>query len=138
MSNNSIKPSWGHNDMSKKSTRSNQIGQTKRSTDNMIDDAIAQQNSWMERRRAFANKFLRRLNVFAKPAPEKKVVGRPAVRADAAHPVVSEPRHGILRAYWFPIVCAIVVIFIAPLGSLKSPALRGRRVRAVHCPSPSA
>lgn len=99
--------------MSKKSTRSNQIGQTKRSTDNMIDDAIAQQNSWMERRRAFANKFLRRLNVFAKPAPEKKVVGRPAVRADAAHPVVSEPRHGILRAYWFPIVCAIVVIFIA-------------------------
>ncbi len=101
--------------MPKKNNKSNQIGQTKRSTDTLIDDAIAQQNSWMAQRRAFANKFLRRLNVFAKPNPEKRVVGRPAVTVAAvqAQPSVTDKNRGILQSYWFPIVCAIIVIFIA-------------------------
>ena len=77
----------------------------KRSTDDLINDAIAQQNSWMENRRNFARRFLKTLNIFA----------RPAARADDAAVVTSEKqsRHTGLRAYWFPILCAIVVIFVA-------------------------
>lgn len=99
--------------MAKKNSKSNQMGTTKRSTDSLIDDAIAQQNSWMAQRRAFASRFLHSLNVFAKPAPQKPVVGRPAVRAAAATEPTAQERHNVLRAYWFPIACALIVIFIA-------------------------
>lgn len=121
--------------MAKKTNKSNQIGQTKRTTDAMIDDAIAQQNSWMQQRRAFASKFLRRLNVFAKPAPEKKVVGRPAVTAAAAQaqPVAQDKNRSIWRAYWFPIVCAIVVIFIAIWVAF----MRGGTSTPVHVVTPA-
>ena len=54
----------------------NEIGKTKRSTDDMINDAIAQQSDWRENRRSYARRFLKTLNVFARPkekpaAPEK-------------------------------------------------------------------
>ncbi len=94
--------------MSKKYNGTAQIGKTKRTTDNMIDDAIARQNSWLERRRAFAKRFLKKLNIFAKPT-EKKVVGKPAQKSA---PVKREKKSG-LGAYWFPILCALIVIFIA-------------------------
>lgn len=95
--------------MAKKNTKTAQMGKTKRSTDSIIDQAIARQNSWMENRRAFARRFLKKLNVFA----------RPSIKTDVAAAKVSEPKviskntkNGI-RAYWFPILCAILVIFIA-------------------------
>lgn len=84
----------------------NKIGKTKRSTDDMIDNAIAQQNDWQENRRSYARRFLKTLNIFARPS-----------KTDAA-PVKKETKsekkpNGTLRAFWFPILCAILVILIA-------------------------
>ena len=89
------------------------IGKTKRSTDNMIDDAIAQQNSWLENRRSYARRFFKKLNVFARPKETKKTTTnlKPAVKNPA--PKAKTNRGGVLHAYWFPIVCAFLVIIIA-------------------------
>lgn len=78
----------------------------KPSTDDLIDNAIAQQNSWMENRRAFARHFLKSLNIFARPNP-KKDDAAPAKRKSATNV------RRTLRAYWFPIFCAIAVILVA-------------------------
>jgi len=77
----------------------------KPSVDELIDNAVAQQNQWLENRRAFARRFLHTLNIFARPAP------RPQSDADTAAPRKS--RTNALRAYWFPIFCALIVIFVA-------------------------
>ena len=53
-----------------KNNKSN-IGKTKRSTDDLIDSAVAQQNAWLENRRTFARRFLKTLNIFARPSPKK-------------------------------------------------------------------
>ncbi len=79
---------------------------TKRSTDELINSAIAQQNNWKENRRNFARRFLKTLNIFARPAPKPE-------NADVAAEKTATVRKNNLRAYWFPIVCAIVVILIA-------------------------
>lgn len=75
----------------------------KRSTDELIDNAIAQQNTWMENRRTFARSFLKTLNIFARPAPKKE------------ENIVVEKKENKtgLAAYWFPIFCALLVIFVA-------------------------
>ena len=52
--------------MSKKNT--NNMGKTKRSTDDLIDGAIAQQNDWLENRREYTRGFLKSLNMFARPS----------------------------------------------------------------------
>ena len=84
----------------------NTIGKTKRSTDEMIDDAIAQQNDWLENRRSYARRFLKTLNIFARPSVQKqdsvKTTRKPKKEST-----------GALRAFWFPILCAIIVILIA-------------------------
>ena len=84
----------------------NTIGKTKRSTDEMIDDAIAQQNDWLENRRSYARRFLKTLNIFARPSVQKqdsvKTTQKPKKEST-----------GALRAFWFPILCAIIVILIA-------------------------
>lgn len=84
----------------------NNMGKTKRSTDDLINDAIAQQNNWMEQRRTFARKFLKTLNIFA----------RPAQKSDSDSTNQTENNEKVktgLSAYWFPILCALLVIFIA-------------------------
>ena len=89
---------------------SGKMGKTKRSTDNLIDDAVAKQQSWLERRRAFARVFLKKLNVFSKPKSKTKVVGRPAVKSKPA-----ESRKkicSVLHEYWFPILCAFIVLLV--------------------------
>lgn len=84
----------------------NTIGKTKRSTDDMIDDAIAQQNDWLENRRSYARRFLKTLNIFARPAnKDEKVV--------IVEKKTKEKSDGGLRTFWFPILCAIIVILIA-------------------------
>jgi len=85
--------------------KKNDRAKNKRSTDELIDNAIAQQNSWMENRRAFARRFLHTLNIFARPAPKKD-------SADARAADSQNVKTG-LRAYWFPILCALCVIFVA-------------------------
>ena len=42
------------------------IGKTKRSTDELINDAVNRQQSWLARRREMTRRFLKRFNVFAK------------------------------------------------------------------------
>lgn len=85
------------------------MGKTKRSTDTMIDDAIAQQNDWLENRRSYARRFLKRFHVFAKPKETPRVVGKPAVKKTQ---VVTKKDRSVLRSYWFPIVCVFLVVLV--------------------------
>ena len=94
--------------MSKQNKNSN-MGKTKRSTDDLINDAIAQQNDWQENRREYTRGFLKSLNMFARPSV-KKQENQSVAATDAG---VVRSRHSALRAYWFPIACALLVIFIA-------------------------
>ena len=84
----------------------NKMGKTKRSTDDMIDDAIAQQNDWLENRRSYARRFLKTLNIFARPSRNLETAQKP-------QPKKQEKSDTGLRAYWFPILCAVIVILIA-------------------------
>lgn len=86
---------------------SGKMGNTKHSTDNLIDDAVAQQQKWIEKRRSFARAFFTKLNVFAKPS-QKRVIGKPAVKSNKNN----ETKQSVLREYWFPILCAFIVIFV--------------------------
>ena len=92
-----------------KQNKNNNMGKTKRSTDDMINDAIAQQNDWQENRREYTRGFLKSLNMFARPSV-KKQENQSVAATDAG---VVRSRHSALRAYWFPIACALLVIFIA-------------------------
>ena len=92
-----------------KQNKNNNMGKTKRSTDDLINDAIAQQNDWQENRREYTRGFLKSLNMFARPSV-KKQENQPVAATDAG---VVRSRHSALRAYWFPIACALLVIFIA-------------------------
>ena len=93
--------------MSKKTTKASNIGKTKRSTDDMIDNAIAQQNSWQENRRNFARKFLKKMNIFARPSNRGE---NQSLDADAI--AAARAKRTGLAAYWFPIFCALLVIFL--------------------------
>lgn len=82
------------------------IGKTKRSTDNMIDDAIAQQDSWLARRRNFTRRFLRRRNNANETAPVAEKT------APTKSERVREKNRSVLREYWFPILCAFIVLLV--------------------------
>jgi nucleoid-associated protein YgaU len=82
----------------RKKERFADIGKTKKSTSSMIENAVIRQSSWMSRRSAWANRMLHRMNIFAKP----KVVGRQSS--------VVRKKQCTLKAYWFPILCALAVI----------------------------
>lgn len=84
------------------------MGQTKHTTDDLIDDAVASQQSWLENRRLFARSFFESLNVFAKPSPKKSdVVGKPAVKAQNT---TNQKR--VLRDHWFTVLCVLCVVFV--------------------------
>lgn len=80
----------------------NNMGKTKRSTDDMIAAAISHQDNWLARRRTFTRRFLKTLNVESDTGHTSK--------QPESH---SETRGSVLREYWFPILCAIVVLFVA-------------------------
>lgn len=82
------------------------IGKTKRSTDDMIDNAIDKQQSWLDNRRKFTRSFLKRFNVFDDSKESEKVV---VVRQEPKH----NKNRKFLTSYWLPILCAIVVILLA-------------------------
>lgn len=88
---------------------SGKMGQTKNSTDDLINGAVAQQQDWHERRRSFAREFLTSINLFAKPNPTRRVVGRPAIKSENAP---RTRKKSVLREYWFPILCAIIVLLV--------------------------
>ena len=76
------------------------MGNTKRSTDDLIDNAISKQNDWLENRRAYTRSFLKKFNVFT----EKK---------QSETKKKKEDKYAVLKSYWFPILCAFIVIFVA-------------------------
>ena len=77
----------------------------KQSTDAMIDEAIAKQNAWLKNRRTFTRGFLKKIDKFACKNPEKQSVENQ--EKDRAR-----ERRNTLGAYWFPILCALVVILL--------------------------
>ncbi len=87
------------------------IGKTKRSTDELIDGAVNRQQDWLENRRAFTRKFLQRFNMFKKPEQNEKNVVKKVKTTESKN-------RAVLRDYWFPIVCALLVVLIAVLVML--------------------
>ena len=87
----------------------NNIGKTKRSTDNLIDDAIDRQQSWLNRRRRFTSYFIRRFNntdnTESKQKPEVIVVKTEVENKDK--------QKSVIKTYWLPILCALIVILLA-------------------------
>ena len=83
------------------------MGKIKRSTDDLIDDAIAKQNDWLENRRAYTRSFLKKFNVFSKNNPDEQN------KQEGKKTEVREKKYSVLLGYWFPILCALIVIFIA-------------------------
>lgn len=78
----------------------------KRSTDDLINDAISKQNDWLENRREYTRGFLKSLNMFAKPADKNKAVADKAQSTEK-----SEQRaRGVLGNFWFPISCVVFVV----------------------------
>lgn len=89
-------------------TKKNQsnMGKTKRSTDDMIDSAIAKQNDWLENRREYTRGFLKSLNLFArKKSDENNVEIKPEQKKNS--------KKSLLRAYWFPVACVVFVLCVA-------------------------
>ena len=86
------------------------MGKTKRSTDDIINDAIDRQQSWLDNRRAFTRNFLKRFNVFEKNDEDKKAIATKTVVVEQKK---ENKNKSVLKAYWFPILCALVVILIA-------------------------
>jgi nucleoid-associated protein YgaU len=85
------------------------IGKTKRSTDNLIDDAINRQQSWLARRRQMTRKFLQRFNVFkTTPATIEQTDAKEEIERQKR-----DERKSVLKSYWFPITCALIVILLA-------------------------
>ena len=101
--------------MAEKRVKSTKIGKTKISTDDMIEGAIARQNTWMSRRRDFAKRFLKKLNIFARSSNsgEKKarLVAKEARKLNRATKSTKTRKSGLM-AYWFPILCAVVVLAV--------------------------
>lgn len=79
-------------------------GKTKRSTDSMIEDAIARQQNWMTRRRNFTRVFLKRFNKV--PKKEEKTPKKEPEEKETE-------KRSVLREYWFPILCAFLVLLVA-------------------------
>jgi len=77
------------------------IGKTKRSTDDLIDGAIDRQQSWLDNRRKFTRSFLKRFNVFENQESEPKKTEK------------HQRNKRILRSYWLPILCALIVVVLA-------------------------
>lgn len=96
--------------MSNTNNKNANMGKTKRSTDDLINDALAQQNDWLENRRTYTRGFLKSLNMFAKTSDEVK---QAETKKEPKTEVKSEKKNSGLRAYWFPILCAMIVIFVA-------------------------
>ena len=85
------------------------MGKTKRSTDDMIDSAIAKQNDWLENRREYTRGFLKSLNLFArKKTDENNVDTKPEQKKNS--------KKSLLRAYWFPVACVVFVLCVAVWG----------------------
>ena len=85
------------------------MGKTKRSTDNMIDDAIARQDNWLSRRRRLTRRFLKTLN----DNEDDKGGNSEPVWTTKKTNENDNDKKSIWCEYWFPMLCAIIVLFVA-------------------------
>ena len=89
----------------------NNIGKTKRSTDNLIDDAIDRQQSWLNRRRRFTSYFIRRFN--KSENTEQKSKPEVIIVKTETKTETETKNKSVLKSYWLPILCALIVILLA-------------------------
>lgn len=87
--------------------KNNKANKTKRSTDDLINDAVNKQNDWLKNRREYTRGFLKSLNTFAKPS-DKKQATIETKKTDVPVKTKQSPR--ILKNYWFPILCVLFVV----------------------------
>lgn len=89
------------------------IGKNKKdSTDDIISDSIAKQNSWLSNRRVYSRRVLKDMNTYAKPNEKK------------SNDKTDDNDKHILSEYWFPILCAFIIIIITifiGFGFIKCP-----------------
>ncbi|MDR0967992.1 MAG: LysM peptidoglycan-binding domain-containing protein [Rickettsiales bacterium] len=90
--------------LGKKKKRYANMGQLKKSN-KVVRGAVARQSKWKSERRAFANRFWRSVNFFAKP----KNGLNPALKKNQKQSCILR----VVREYWFPILCAVAVIVMA-------------------------
>lgn len=91
--------------------KDNKTSTKKQNTDSMIDDAIAKQNAWLKNRRTFTRNFLRKIDKFA------------CKNTDSQTNEPEKKRNSAVKSYWFPIMCALIVIFIAIwVAFIRTPA----------------
>ena len=105
------------------------MGKTKRSTDDMIDSAIAKQNDWLENRREYTRGFLKSLNLFArKKTDENNVDTKPEQKKNS--------KKSLLRAYWFPVACVVFVLCVAVWGLFIRDTKTARVIVVPSVPQP--
>lgn len=73
----------------------------KSSTNNIIDNALKRQASWQKNRREYTREFLKKLNTFAKKKSHNTSKKK------------QKKQESTLKAYWFPILCAFIVLLLA-------------------------
>ena len=108
------------------------MGKTKRSTDDLINDAINKQNDWLENRREYTRGFLKSLNMFAKKSDKKS---EKASAETKEQPVAEKKSRGVL-SFWFPMLCVIACALIAFWSVFVRPAPQPRIAIVPDVPAP--
>jgi nucleoid-associated protein YgaU len=78
----------------------------KKSTDTIIENAIARQSSWMDKKRKLARDFFRKFNIFSAKTNEINMI-----KKIKKNNFERKQTNGLL-SYWFPILCGVSVLFI--------------------------
>ena len=110
------------------------MGKTKRSTDDLINDAIAHQDNWLSRRRHFTRKFLKTLNSTEENKGENLNSTKTQARAQKNTRTNQNNKNSTLREYWFPILCALVVLAVA-IWAIFMQTNYGQRVMVFNAPA---
>ena len=108
------------------------MGKTKRSTDDLINDAINRQNDWLENRREYTRGFLKSLNMFAK----KSETTTRKVTDKVAEQKTEKKKRCFVRSYWFPMLCVILCACIAYWCVFMRPAPQPRIAIVPDVPAP--
>ena len=109
------------------------MGKTKRSTDDLINDAINKQNDWLENRREYTRGFLKSLNMFAKKSDKKSE--KVSSAKTEKQPGTEKKSRGVL-SFWFPMLCVVVCVIIAAWTVFVRPIPQPRIAIVPDVPAP--
>ena len=109
------------------------MGKTKRSTDDLINDAINKQNDWLENRREYTRGFLKSLNMFAKKS-DKKSEKVSSAKTEKQPGTEKKSRGGL--SFWFPMLCVVVCVIIAAWTVFVRPIPQPRIAIVPDVPAP--